>query len=99
MPWNKIKWHLKFHWFKYVAGGFLLITVLPVVSWMLTIAQPIVIYRQLDEFQRMGYLAQLSTIPMWATLSALTFIVGLWWLHYGGGFMKWGKNRIKAEFV
>ncbi len=96
---NKIKWHFKFHWLKYVGGIFLLVTVLPIVVWILTIAQPLVIYRRLDEFQRLGYLAQLSTVPMWSTLSAVTFIIGLWWLHHGGGFMKWGKNKVKAEFV
>lgn len=76
-----------------------MVTVVPIVIWILTIAQPLVIYRKLDDMQRLGYLAQLSTVPMWSTLSALTFIIGMWWLHHGGGFMKWGKSKVKAEFV
>lgn len=99
MSWNKLKWHFKFHWLKYVGGVFLSVTVLPILFWILTIAQPLVIYRRLDELQRLGYLAQLSTVPMWSTLSALTFVVGMWWLHHGGGFMKWGKSKVKAAFV
>lgn len=82
-----------------MGGIFLAVTVLPIIFWILTIAQPLVIYRKLDELQRLGYLAQLSTVPMWSTLSAATFIIGLWWLHHGGGFMKWGKSKVKAEFV
>ncbi len=96
---NKLKWHFKFNWLKYVGGIFIVVTVLPVVFWILTIAQPVAIYRRLDEQQRLGYLAQLSTVPMWSVLSAVTFIIGLWWLHHGGGFMKWGKSKVKAAFV
>lgn len=96
---HKLKWHFKFHWLKYVGAAFIAVTVLPIVIWILTIAQPLAIYRRLDEQQRLGYLAQLSTVPMWSVLSAVTFIIGLWWLHHGGGFMKFGKPKVKAESV
>jgi len=99
MAWRKIKTHFRQRWVWYVGGIFIVLTVIPLTILLFTVALPWVIYPRLDYYQKLGYLTQLSLVPFWSVISGGVFILGYYWLMFGGGFMKFSKSKIRRNRV
>ena len=65
-----------------------------------TIIWPIVALSSIDSYQRTYIMAFFSLTPLQSILYTAFFIVGLSWLHYGGGsFSKLSKGSVKGDQV
>lgn len=89
MSYRKIKIFLQLHWIKLAV----------IASIIFAILLPVVVLSFIDSYQRIYLLAWLAITPLSSIISGGIFVFMLYYLHYGGGFAKFQKSRIKGENV
>lgn len=89
MSYRKVKIFLQLHWIKLAVVAALLFAIL----------LPVVVLSFIDSYQRIYLLAWLAITPLSSIISGGIFVFMLYYLHYGGGFAKFQKSRIKGENV
>ena len=78
------------HWIKVAA----------VITLVVSIVWPIYALAKIDSYQRTYLMALFSMTPIQSIIYTGLFLVGLAWLHYGGGsFSKLSKSRITSDQV
>ena len=94
---TSVGWSKKFgffwelHWVKAVCA----------LVFVASLLLPAMVLSKIDSYQRLYLVALLSIFPLEAIISAASFVVFLYWLHYGGGmsFTKLKKNLVRAGDV
>ncbi len=86
---KNIKYFFIRHWVKFAV----------LVTLLLSIALPWAVLGRIDSYQRIYLIAWLSLMPIQSIVSAVVFVVLLYWLHYGGGFQKIGSKKVKTNVV
>jgi cell division protease FtsH len=88
-----LKKNLKYFWIRHWK------IIAMILFLFLAIALPWAVLSRIDSYQRIYLIAWLSLMPIQTIISTLLFIVGLYWLHYGGGFQKIGSKKVKTSEV
>lgn len=86
---KKLKYFFIRHWIKFAV----------LVVLLISIALPWAVLGRIDSYQRIYLIAWLSLMPIQSIVSAVVFVVLLYWLHYGGGFQKIGSKKVKTNVV
>ncbi len=69
------------------------------ITLVLSILLPWAVLGRIDSYQRIYLIAWLSLMPIQSIVSAVVFVVLLYWLHYGGGFQKIASKKVKTSEV
>jgi cell division protease FtsH len=86
---KKIKLFFMNHWVKLVITVFLIAIIL----------YPFIMLSSVDSYQRLSILASTSVWPFFGLIQTGVFVYLLYRLHYGGGFAKLEKSKIKGNAV
>lgn len=86
---KKLKYFFIRHWIK----------VAVLLTLIFSIMLPWAVLGRIDSYQRIYLIAWLSLMPIQSIVSAVVFVVLLYWLHYGGGFQKIASKKVKAKEV
>ena len=88
--WESIALFFELHWVKLVVA----IVLIASIVW------PIFALWQIDSYQRTYLMALFAMTPIQSIVYTAFFIVGIGWLHYGGGsFAKINKSKVRGDTV